>query len=647
MLRSNSKRVILWISVVATIFACRGGSNEYSPIVLNTPVISIETPAALTVNSTIVSVRGTVESLYPIASVKVGEVSATALSSDFKSFEATVQLFEDDETDEIEIVATDTRGFVGTRTLSLTLDAKRPTVSQMTPTDGVVGVTQSLLDFSVTFSEPMNRDTIESGGIVLKNEASGLEIAGAISYEDNDIHVVFTPAGNLPSGTQISFTATTAAEDLAGNGLASDVRIEFTTGVSEYFSKATLTGTLTVKVHDAFTGAAIAGAIVSIGDLGTLSGTTLANGSVKIDDTSLFGTQSITVAKSGYVTRTILGVTTDEVTLALRPNAVSEIAVSGTISGLASHSSPASDVVLISHNLGDEILPEFDTMTPGSGSSTVPYSLNVQTGKTWSLTAVETDDLGVTTNLAAMENLNALSGTSPLTQDLAFPNTSVVTAGIKTIAGVKFQSAPGFSSLDKITLIAGAYPKYLPGSGVVTGFRIPGTSSTQTDLSYIEIDGATGYFVAMIFEDSSGGKSVIVDRGTSSSDFTYSMANVAMNPATRDSPADSAVGVGANPQFDFSGAPDSGFVMIEIEKTDGTPVWEIMIPAFLDIDSFTIPMLPGDVGADSQLEVGTTYNWYVKSFEVSLPDLSGKRTDNISRTVSRYAVDTAASSFTP
>jgi len=76
-----------------------------------------------------------------------------------------------------------------------------------------------------TFSEPMNQTTINDLTFNLKQGSNA--VGGAISILDNT--VTFTPTSNLQYFKVYTATITTGAEDMAGNALAEDYSINFTT----------------------------------------------------------------------------------------------------------------------------------------------------------------------------------------------------------------------------------------------------------------------------------------------------------------------------------------------------------------------------------------------------------------------------------
>jgi hypothetical protein len=103
-------------------------------------------------------------------------------------------------------------------------DSTAPTVSAGNPTAGQTGVDK---DATVTaiFSESMNASTINSSTVTVNS--NGSPVSGSVSY--SGITATFTPSSRLSPNTVYTVTVTTAAQDLAGNSMASDESWRFTT----------------------------------------------------------------------------------------------------------------------------------------------------------------------------------------------------------------------------------------------------------------------------------------------------------------------------------------------------------------------------------------------------------------------------------
>jgi hypothetical protein len=101
-----------------------------------------------------------------------------------------------------------------------TPDTTAPTVSPgaqvNAPRDKVTAV----------FNEAMNASTVNISTFTLKDNI-GIPVTGVVSY--NGVTATFTPAAQLPNSAIYTATITTGAQDLSGNGIATDVGWSLTT----------------------------------------------------------------------------------------------------------------------------------------------------------------------------------------------------------------------------------------------------------------------------------------------------------------------------------------------------------------------------------------------------------------------------------
>ncbi|MFP5365198.1 MAG: DUF4082 domain-containing protein [Thermoleophilia bacterium] len=109
-------------------------------------------------------------------------------------------------------------------------DTRPPRVSSVSPADGQSGVTAGS-KVTVTFDEPLDPLTVNTGSIVLRDGA-GNPIVGTVGYDEATQKATLTPTSPLPLGT--SFTATVKSgnagvTDTAGNEFAADHSWTFNT----------------------------------------------------------------------------------------------------------------------------------------------------------------------------------------------------------------------------------------------------------------------------------------------------------------------------------------------------------------------------------------------------------------------------------
>ncbi|MDD5176387.1 MAG: Ig-like domain-containing protein [Sterolibacterium sp.] len=134
--------------------------------------------------------------------------------------------------------------YVWSWTTGATLDTTPPTVTGTIQTNGQTNVAINT-KAGATFSEAMDPLTISNLTYTLKNTATGTAIAGVVSY--SGVNAVFIPTSNLASSTNYTVTVkggVNGAKDLAGNPLASDFVISWTTAAAPDTTPPTVTGTI-------------------------------------------------------------------------------------------------------------------------------------------------------------------------------------------------------------------------------------------------------------------------------------------------------------------------------------------------------------------------------------------------------------------
>jgi hypothetical protein len=106
--------------------------------------------------------------------------------------------------------------------------ATRPTVVSAIPPSSATGACPNTL-VTVTFSKAMKASSINSTSYTLSGPGSVL-VPGQVTYNAASHTAIFTPSATLALNTVYTATLTTAAVDLSGNALASDMVSSFTTG---------------------------------------------------------------------------------------------------------------------------------------------------------------------------------------------------------------------------------------------------------------------------------------------------------------------------------------------------------------------------------------------------------------------------------
>ncbi|MBC8442514.1 MAG: DUF3494 domain-containing protein [Deltaproteobacteria bacterium] len=114
--------------------------------------------------------------------------------------------------------------YVWSFTTGATVDTTAPTVTLTNPVDAAIDVILSK-KVQATFSEAMDPATISTATFTLMDGVT--PVSGTVTYVG--LVAKFTPTSNLAASTTYTAKITTAAEDLAGNALASDYVWSFTT----------------------------------------------------------------------------------------------------------------------------------------------------------------------------------------------------------------------------------------------------------------------------------------------------------------------------------------------------------------------------------------------------------------------------------
>jgi hypothetical protein len=103
-----------------------------------------------------------------------------------------------------------------------------PTVTSETPLDGSTLVCPNTAVITATFSKPMNPMTINTTTFTLTGPSGN--VPGSVTYIVATQVATFTPTASLgTTGAQFTATITTGAQDLFGNGLATNFMWMFTT----------------------------------------------------------------------------------------------------------------------------------------------------------------------------------------------------------------------------------------------------------------------------------------------------------------------------------------------------------------------------------------------------------------------------------
>jgi ice-binding like protein/Big-like domain-containing protein len=162
-------------------------------------------------------------------------------------------------------------------------DTTPPTITITSPANAATAVALNAA-VNATFSEPMNPLTIVAPGTftVGTSGVNGTAVTGSVTYDSQTNIATFTPSANLTAATQYTATISTAAQDLAGNALASGLvpnPWDFTSGNAPGPVGPNLNTASPFGVFGGAAGITNAGLLTVInGDIGTVGASTLITG---------------------------------------------------------------------------------------------------------------------------------------------------------------------------------------------------------------------------------------------------------------------------------------------------------------------------------------------------------------------------------
>lgn len=110
-----------------------------------------------------------------------------------------------------------------------TVDVAVPFVIATNPTNGAGGVSTTAPNISVTFSEPMDANTINTASFTLQRTSNGAAVTGTVAYVAATRTASFTPSGALVPGVSYTATVAPSVKDVAGNSLGISFQFSFTT----------------------------------------------------------------------------------------------------------------------------------------------------------------------------------------------------------------------------------------------------------------------------------------------------------------------------------------------------------------------------------------------------------------------------------
>ena len=215
--------------------------------------------------------------------------------------------------------ASDSSGNVGISSLNLSVaDIVPPRVIGSSIQDDAKNVVGTVMP-TVTFNEVLAPDSVNPSMVILQNTYTGENVAGTVILSSDKRSITFQPAWALAGATAYELSISTGVTDAAGNGLAQDYILHFTTqsaadvsisgkgtAASPYVVSTGRYGTISISgSYVVFDGLVAAGTIsLTNGSVMTHKATGL-NGAERLDiqatTIAIDGTSRIDVSGRGYL----------------------------------------------------------------------------------------------------------------------------------------------------------------------------------------------------------------------------------------------------------------------------------------------------------------------------------------------------------
>lgn len=207
-------------------------SESMDPLTMTVSNFKLTTPGLIpfTVNSVAgtVSYLGSTATFIPSSNLSTATVYTATMTTGAKDLSGNALVSD----------------YVWTFTTGTNPDTTAPTV---TGTINANGATNVAINTTVgaTFSESMDPLTISNANLTLKETVSGVAVAGTVSY--SGVSATLIPSSVLAYSKQYTVTVKggiSGVQDLAGNPMATDFTINWTTGAAPDTIAPTVTGTI-------------------------------------------------------------------------------------------------------------------------------------------------------------------------------------------------------------------------------------------------------------------------------------------------------------------------------------------------------------------------------------------------------------------
>ena len=133
---------------------------------------------------------------------------------------------------------------------AFTVDTELPGITSAEPAFDATGVPASTNQIRITFSEPLDEQTVVSENFQITIGASPLGLALDPSYDSESNTVILTPGDGLLPGTLHNIEVSAAVEDLAGNRPSNAISWTFSTAIPQLVGTVPVDGAVDVAVVD-------------------------------------------------------------------------------------------------------------------------------------------------------------------------------------------------------------------------------------------------------------------------------------------------------------------------------------------------------------------------------------------------------------
>ena len=135
-------------------------------------------------------------------------------------------------------------------TAAFTVDTELPSVTSAEPAFDATGVAATTNQIRITFSEPLDEQTVVGDNFQITIGASPLALALEPSYDSESNTVILTPRDGLLPGTLHKIDVSAAVEDLAGNRPSNAISWTFSTAIPQLLATVPADGAVDVAIAD-------------------------------------------------------------------------------------------------------------------------------------------------------------------------------------------------------------------------------------------------------------------------------------------------------------------------------------------------------------------------------------------------------------